>query len=100
MWFTSRSHNRQSAISGERRRADGFRWHRLAFHPRSELLEGRALPSTLWVTNTRDNGNKANGTVLGEGGGIYSDNSVLTLVASTVKGNKASTAYDDIFVGP
>ncbi len=46
------------------------------------------------------NGNKANGTVLGEGGGIYSLDSVLTLVASTVKGNKATTAFDNIFDGP
>ena len=43
------------------------------------------------------NGNQANGTVLGEGGGIYSYGSVLTLVASTVKGNKATTAYPDIY---
>jgi hypothetical protein len=56
MWFTSRSHNRQSAIFGECRRADGFRRHRLAFRPRSELLEGRALLSTLTVTNTLDSG--------------------------------------------
>ena len=56
MWFTSRSHNRQSAISGERRRADGFRRHRLAFHPRSEILETRDLLSTLTVTNTLDSG--------------------------------------------
>ena len=46
------------------------------------------------------NGNKANGSVLGEGGGIYSSNSVLTLVASNVLGNKASTDFDDIFIGP
>ena len=36
----------------------------------------------------------------GKGGGIYSYNSVLTLVATKVKGNKASTAFDDLFVGP
>jgi hypothetical protein len=46
------------------------------------------------------NGNQANGTVLGEGGGIYSDHSVLTLVATNVKGNKATTAHDNIFDGP
>jgi hypothetical protein len=47
------------------------------------------------------NGNKANGSVVGEGGGIYSfDNSVLTLLATKVKGGKATTAYDDIFSGP
>jgi hypothetical protein len=45
-------------------------------------------------------GNKANGFVVGEGGGIYSYNSLLTLLASVVKGNKATTAYDDIFSGP
>jgi hypothetical protein len=46
------------------------------------------------------NGNQANGSVVGEGGGIYSDNSLLTLLASIVRGNKATTAYDDIFNGP
>ena len=44
--------------------------------------------------------NQANGTVLGEGGGIYSYGGVLTLVASTVTGNKATTGYADIFVHP
>jgi hypothetical protein len=34
-----------------------------------------------------------------EGGGIYSYNTILTLLASTVKGNKATTAFDDIFMG-
>jgi hypothetical protein len=43
------------------------------------------------------NGNKANGSVLGEGGGIYNAKSSLTLVQSIVKGNKATTAFDDIF---
>jgi hypothetical protein len=52
------------------------------------------------VQNSTVNGNQANGSVLGEGGGIYSYNSVLTLVASTVKGNKATTGFDDLFVGP
>jgi hypothetical protein len=37
---------------------------------------------------------------VGEGGGIYSSHSALTLVASIVKGNKASTAFDDLFNGP
>jgi hypothetical protein len=46
------------------------------------------------------NGNQANGTVLGEGGGIYSFNSLLTLLASNVHGNRATTAFDDIFIGP
>ena len=44
--------------------------------------------------------NQANGTVLGEGGGIYSYGGVLTLVASTVTGNKATTGYADIYNGP
>jgi hypothetical protein len=34
-----------------------------------------------------------------EGGGIYSYNSVLTLLAGTVKDNKATPAFDDIFIG-
>jgi hypothetical protein len=59
------------------------------FRPAVEALEDRTV-----------NGNKANGSVLGEGGGIYSSDSVLTLVDSFVKGNKASTAFDDLFDGP
>jgi len=50
------------------------------------------------VRGSTVNGNQANGTESGEGGGIYSSNSALTLVASKVKGNKASTSGDDIFV--
>ena len=46
------------------------------------------------------NGNKANGTVLGQGGGIYSFGSLLTVVDSIVNGNKATTSDDDIFDGP
>jgi hypothetical protein len=38
--------------------------------------------------------------VLGEGGGIYSFNCVLTLLDTTVKGNKATTDFNDIFEGP
>ena len=39
-----------------------------------------ALKSTVNLQNGTVNGNKANGTVLGQGGGIYSTGSVLTLV--------------------
>jgi len=46
------------------------------------------------------NGNKANGSAVGEGGGIYSFNCVLTLANTVVKGNNATTAYDNIFSGP
>ena len=52
------------------------------------------------MQNSTVNGNEANGTVLGQGGGIYSSGSVLTLLASIVNGNKATTDGDDIFVGP
>jgi hypothetical protein len=51
------------------------------------------------LSNGTVNANQAHGaTALG--GGIYSYNSVLNLVPSTVKGNQATTGYDDIFVGP
>jgi hypothetical protein len=42
------------------------------------------------------NGNKANGSAIGEGGGIFDLNSILTLLTTTVKGNKATTAFDNI----
>jgi hypothetical protein len=51
------------------------------------------------IANSVVNGNQANGSVLGEGGGIYSSNSSLTLMKSIVKGNKATTDFNDIF-GP
>ena len=44
--------------------------------------------------------NQADGTVLGEGGGIYSYGGVLKRVAGSVTGNKATTAYPDIYKGP
>ena len=60
-----------------------------------------ALDSTeVEVENSTVNGNEANGTVEGEGGGIYAYDTALTLVNTTVKGNKATTAYDNIFDGP
>jgi hypothetical protein len=43
------------------------------------------------------NGNQANGTVLGEGGGIYRSGGDLTLLDSIVNGNKATTDFDNIF---
>jgi hypothetical protein len=43
---------------------------------------------------------KANGSVDGESGGIYAYDSTLTLVGTNVKGNKATTVYNDIFNGP
>ena len=59
-----------------------------------------ALDSTVDATDCTINGNKANGTVVGEGGGIYAwDNTGLTLVNTNVKGNKATTAYNNIFHG-
>jgi hypothetical protein len=52
------------------------------------------------VKNSTVNGNKANGTVLGEGGGIYSLDSLLSLLGTVVKGNKATTGFDDLFSSP
>jgi hypothetical protein len=53
------------------------------------------------VENSNVNGNNANGSADGEGGGIYAfDGSILTLVNTNIKGNQATTAYNDIFNGP
>jgi hypothetical protein len=52
------------------------------------------------VRNSVVNGNKANGTVLGQGGGIFNTGGVLTLVGTKVQGNKATTGSDNIFAGP
>jgi hypothetical protein len=41
-----------------------------------------ALNSTVTVTDSTVNGNRANGSVLGDGGGIYSFNSVLNLMGT------------------
>jgi hypothetical protein len=60
-----------------------------------------AFKSTVSVTNSTVNGNKANGTVLGKGGGIYSSSKIaLILVNTTISGNKAKTAFDDLYDGP
>ena len=56
MWFLSRSHNRQSSTSGERRRAHGSRRQRLACRPTVAALEDRQLLSTLTVLNNHDSG--------------------------------------------
>ena len=58
-----------------------------------------AFRRALAVARINNGGDKANGSVLGEGGGIYNSNSSLTLMKSIVKGNKATTAFNDIF-GP
>jgi hypothetical protein len=52
------------------------------------------------VRDSAVTGNQANGTALGEGGGIFSSATVLTLPGSTVKGNHATTDFDDVFAGP
>jgi hypothetical protein len=68
--------------------------------PLSGLLEARfrataqgddidALGSIEDLLRRTVNGNKATGTASSEGGGIFSHNSALTLVASQVNGNKA-----------
>jgi hypothetical protein len=57
-----------------------------------------ALDSTVNLQSCTVTTNQANGTTLGEGGGIYSYGNVLTLVASTPTGNKATTGGSDIFV--
>jgi hypothetical protein len=59
-----------------------------------------ALDSTVKLQSCTVSANQANGTVLGEGGGIYREGSILTLAASLVKGNKATTGGSDIFVHP
>jgi parallel beta-helix repeat protein len=56
MWFTSPSHNRQSSISGERRRAHGSPRRRTGFRPKTKALDERCLLSTLTVTNANDSG--------------------------------------------
>jgi hypothetical protein len=66
MWFTSRSHNRQSSISGERRRTHGSRRQRLACRPAVAALEERRLLSTLTVTSNYDGGGIGDGTLRGE----------------------------------
>jgi hypothetical protein len=56
MWFLSQSINRQSSISGGRRRAHGSRRQRLADRPTVAALEDRRLLSTWTVLNNHDSG--------------------------------------------
>ena len=53
MWFTPRLRDRDLSARKHARRSPV---KPRAFHPRSELLEGLALLSTLTVTNTKDRG--------------------------------------------
>jgi hypothetical protein len=59
-----------------------------------------ALNSTVTLQSYTVNANKANGSVIGEGGGVYGWDSFLTLVATDFKLHKATTAFDDLFGGP
>jgi hypothetical protein len=52
------------------------------------------------VENSNVNGNNANGSADGEGGGIYALHTKLTLPNTNVNGNKATTAYNNIFNQP
>jgi hypothetical protein len=63
------------------------------------------------VEDTTVDGNSAKGSLIGEGGGICNSGSVLNLVSvrfqgtgatvrNKIKGNQASTAFDDLFSGP
>jgi hypothetical protein len=52
------------------------------------------------VLRSTVNGDKANGTASGEGGGIARSDRVLTVVAGQGNSNEASTAFAEIFVGP
>ena len=49
--------------------------------------------------NSTVNGNDADGTVLGQGGGIYKDSTtVLILLNSSVNGDKATTGRNEVFL--
>jgi fibronectin-binding autotransporter adhesin len=59
-----------------------------------------ALNSTVDLGDCTVVGNQAIGSVTGEGGGIYSDGCVLTLVGTNIIGNKANTGGDNIVILP
>ena len=82
--------------------ADQLHGQRQPGHRHELPTAAGSMPSTArWTsTNCTVNGNGANGTVVGEGGGIYALDCTLTLVNTNVKGNKATTAYNNIFNGP
>ena len=54
-----------------------------------------ALYSSVAAENCTVVGNKANGTAIGEGGGIYGYGSVLTLVATNVMGTPTCSSNND-----
>ncbi len=58
------------------------------------------LDSAVDLVRCRVLANQADGTVTGEGGGIYAFDTGLTLVKTKVNGNKAATGFNDLFDGP
>ncbi len=56
------------------------------------------LDSMVDIESSTINSNQANGTTLGEGGGIFSDGSPFTMGSTTVKKNQASTSGSDITI--
>jgi hypothetical protein len=59
-----------------------------------------ALNSTVTLQSYTVHANQANGSVIGEGGGVDGWDSFLPLVATHFKLHKATTAFDDLFGGP
>jgi hypothetical protein len=59
-----------------------------------------ALDGAVVFNHSVIDGNMASGSATGDKGGIYPFGGPLSLVKSKAKGNKATTAYDDIFNGP
>ena len=97
MWFTTRLRDRHPSARKHARRSPV---RPRAFHPRSELLEGRALLSTLTVTSNLGWGpgtlRAAVYQANADGGGVYNTRT-LTLIGTTVTQNTAySGKYDDI----
>jgi hypothetical protein len=88
MWFTPRLIDRHSSARKHARRSPV---KPRAFHPRSELLEGRALLSTLTVTNTRDSGKSSLRYAIAQAENDLANDAIVFNISKKDKGYNSST---------
>jgi hypothetical protein len=75
----------------------GRRPRRVPYRPTVTLLEDRALPSTLFVTNTGDTGVSGDGSLRGEIAAAHSSDTIL--LAGSLAGKTIVLTHGELFLG-